>query len=65
MGPKLMNFCKPEQAGSKEYGKMLKRIQVLEGGRVPAKEARNWKIEGHKRRIMWKEYQRLLSKFEM
>ena len=45
---------------------MLKRIQVLEDGRVPAKEARNWRIEGRKRRITSKEYQRpLLNKFEM
>ena len=33
MGPKLMNCCKPEQMGTKEYDKMLKRIQVLEDGR--------------------------------
>ena len=65
MRPKLMNCCKPEQVGTKEYGKMLKRIQVLEGGRVPAKEARAWKIEGQKRRITRKEYQRLPDKFEM
>ena len=44
-GPKLMSCCKPEQVGTKEHGKMLKRIQVLEDGRVPAKEARDWKIE--------------------
>ena len=30
MGPKLMNCCKLEQMGTKEYGKMLKMIQVLE-----------------------------------
>ena len=42
MGPKLMNCCEPEQVGTKEYGKMSKRIKVLEGGRVLAKEARNW-----------------------
>ena len=44
-----MNCCKPEQVDTKEYGKMIKRIQVLEDGRVLAKEARNWKIEGHKK----------------
>ena len=38
MGPKLMNCCKPEQVCTKEYGKMIKRIQVREDGRVPAKE---------------------------
>ena len=32
-GPKLMNCCKLEQVGTKEYGKMLKRIQVLEDGK--------------------------------
>ena len=31
------------------HGKMLKRIQVLESGGVPAKEARNWRIEGQKK----------------
>ena len=47
MGPKLMNCCKPETMGTQEYGKMLKRIQVQEDGRVP----RSWGIEGQKRRI--------------
>ena len=45
-----MNCCKLEQAGTKEYGKMIKRIQVLEDGRVLAKEARNRKIEGQKKK---------------
>ena len=36
MDPKLMNFCKPEAMGTEGYGKMLKRIRVLEGRRVPA-----------------------------
>ena len=44
---------------------MLKRNQVLENGRVPAKEARSWRIEGQKIRIARKDYQRLLNKFEM
>ena len=43
MGPKLMNCCKPKQGSTKGYGKMQKkRIQILEDGRVPAKEARKW-----------------------
>ena len=46
-------------------GKVLKIIQVLEDGRVPAKEARSWRIEGQKRRITRKEYQRVLHQFEM
>ena len=46
MGTKMMNRCKPVHVGTKEHGKMLKRIQILEDGRVPAKEGKNWKIEG-------------------
>ena len=37
-GPKLMDCCKPELLGTKERDKMLKRIQILEDGRVPAKK---------------------------
>ena len=59
MGPKLRNCCKPEQVGAKEHGKMLKRIQALEDGRVPAKEAKHRKIERQNRRVMRKEYRRL------
>ena len=44
LGPKLVNCCKPEQMGINEFGKMMKRIQTLEEGRVPAKEAKNWRI---------------------
>ena len=59
-----MNCCKPEQVGTNEYGKMLKRIQVLEDSRIPAREARNWKIEGQKRRITRKGYKRLWNESE-
>ena len=45
MGPKLMNCCKPEEMGTKRFGRMLKRIQTLEEGRVPAKETKSWRIE--------------------
>ena len=65
MGPKLVNCCKLEQMGTKEFGKMVKRIQFLEEGRVPAKETKNWRIEGAKKRITRKEYQGLLNNFEM
>ena len=67
MGPKFMNCCKPEQVGTKEHGKMLKRIQVLEDGRVPAKEARNWKIElkDKKESSLGKSIRGFLNKFEM
>ena len=59
MGPKLVNCCKLEQMGTKELGKMMRRLQTLEGGRVPDKEANNWRIEGEKKRIARKEYKTL------
>ena len=51
--------------GTEEHGNMIKRIQILEGGRVPAKESKDWKIEGKKSRITRKEYKRLTNEFEM
>ena len=55
MGPKLMNCWKPEQVGTTEHCSMLKRIQILEDGRVPAKERRKLKLEGqqenHEKRV--------------
>ena len=55
---------KPEQMGTKECGKMMKRIQTLEDGRVPAKEAKTWTIEGQNQESQ-KKYQRLVKKFEI
>ena len=44
----------------------MKRIQTLEDGRVPVKEANNWKIEGEKNNNYEKGvYERLLNNFEM
>ena len=59
------NGTEMDETAASRSGKMLKRIQILEDGRVPAKEATHWKIEGQKRRISRKEHQRLLNKFEM
>ena len=50
------------QHARKSTAKMSKRIQILEDGRVPAKEAKNWKI-GQKRRLTRKEYQRPMEGF--
>ena len=61
IGPKLMNCCRPEQVSTKEHGKMLKRIQILEDGRVPANKAKIGKLKDKKRRSTRKEYQRLLK----
>ena len=60
-GTMLMNCCKPEQVATKEHGKLVKRIQILEDGSVPAKEARNWKIEGQNRRITRKRIQKMVE----
>ena len=49
-----MNCCKPEQVGTREDGKLQKRIQVLEKGRIPANEVRYWKVQGPKKRITTK-----------
>ena len=65
MGPKLMNRCKPEKVGPKEYGKMLNRIQVLEEGSISAREARECKIEGRRRRITRQEYRRWWDDFDI
>ena len=54
----------PEQVGTQEHDKMLQRIRILEDGRIPAKEASNWKIEGQKRRITRKEYRKMWNEFE-
>ena len=35
----------------KNFVKMMKIIQILEEGRVPAKETKKWRIEGEKKRI--------------
>ena len=51
MEPKLVTRCRPEQMGAKEFGKMWKIIQTLEEGRVPAKEAKHWRVEGEKKII--------------
>ena len=36
----MVNQCRPEETGTKEYGKMKKR--------VPDRNARGWKVEGRK-----------------
>ena len=55
VGPKLMNCCKPEPMGTQGYGKMLKRIQVLEDGSPSkgGKKLEDWwtKEKNHKKRV--------------
>ena len=45
--------------GTKEYWKMLKRIHVLEDGKVPAMNAKGWQIELQKGRVTRQEYKLL------
>ena len=65
MGPKLVNCCEPEQVDTKEFGKMVKIIQTLDKGKVPAKEAKNWRIGREKKRITRQENKSVLNNFEM
>ena len=48
-GTQTVELLQAEQVGTKEHGKMLDRIQVLEDGRIPAKEARHWNTSGQKK----------------
>ena len=52
MEPKLMNCCKPDNTGTKEYATILKRIQVLKEGIIPSKEARGKKIERQRKGLL-------------
>ena len=51
MGPNLMSCRRPVQMGTKEFDKMLKRIQTPEEERVPAKEAKTWRIDGERKEL--------------
>ena len=45
--------------GTKEWSKMLRRILLLEEGKVPAKAAKDWLMEGKEVQITREEYKRL------
>ena len=45
MGPKIDELLQPEARGHRRVLQNAQRIQILEDGRVPVKDARNWKIE--------------------
>ena len=44
-----MNRCEPEKLDTKAYGQMLKRILILEDGRVPARNAEDGKSKDKKK----------------
>ena len=64
MGPELMNICHPEEKGTKEWSKMLRRMLLLEEAKVPAKAAKDWPVEGKKVQITTEESKRLKREFE-
>ena len=41
-----MNRCKPEIMDTRDYGKSLKRVVILEEARVPASNARDFDLHG-------------------
>ena len=47
-----MNCCKPEQVGTKEYGKKLKRIQILEDGRSLPKRQETGRLKDERTELM-------------
>ena len=48
MGSKLTNCCMPEPVGTKEFGKMVKRIQTLEEGESPSQRGKELENRGKK-----------------
>ena len=58
------------QAGASRHKRARQDVKTNSGprkedGRIPAKKARDRKIEGQQSRITWKEYKRLLNEFEI
>ena len=55
MMQKVFGMCEAKNGTKtwtpKNFGKMMKRIQILEEGRVPAKEAKIWRIDGEKKEL--------------
>ena len=64
MEPQLVNCCRLEQTGTKEFGKTMKNPNLRKEESQP-KKAKNWRIERVKKRISRKDHQRLLNNFEM
>ena len=44
-GTKIAELLQARASGHQGTWQMLKRIQILQDGRVPSKEAKDWKIE--------------------
>ena len=55
-GTEIDEILQAGESGHKGIWKDVKRIQILDAGRILAKEAGNWEIEGQKIRITRKEF---------
>ena len=51
MGPKLMICCKPEHVGTKEHGKIWKRIKVLDARRIWPRKRGTGRSKEKKKRL--------------
>ena len=61
---KMFGPCETENGCSRAW-QNVEENPNLEDGRGPSKGGKNWRIEGHKRRITRKEYRRLWNEIEM
>ena len=65
MGSKLMNCCGPEQKDTKEFGKMVKRIQILEfemEGSMHKKACGTWQRRKSYERRWPKDFRSILAR---
>ena len=62
-GAKVDELIQPVKMDTEEYGALLKLILIFEEERVFARSAREWNIEGRRRRVIWKDYTRLREEF--
>ena len=60
-GTKWMNRCKPEQVGTKEHGKMLKRIQVLEDGRVLPRRQETGRLKDKRGKLLGRQVEKTVK----
>ena len=62
---KLVNCCRPEKMGTKEFGNMVKRIQTLEEEESQSKRRRIGESREKRKELREKENNRLSNHFEM
>ena len=65
MGPKIAELLQARASGHQGIWEDVKTNSESEDDRGLAKEAKDWEIEGKKRRISRKEFSRLINEFEL